>query len=86
MGRVVVDGKSYRVTGLALRRGLLLITAEAYGPVEAFTGPAAVFGDDGQGVCQGWECPMPAVPAGMRVEVVLPIRIATLETETPERR
>jgi hypothetical protein len=82
MGRVVVGGKSYQVTGLALRKGLLWITCDADGPVRAFTGPAAVFGSDGQGVCQGWECPMPEVPAGMHVQIVLPIRIATLENET----
>ena len=54
MGMVVVAGRRFPVTALALRGGQLVITAEAPGPCPAFADePAAVFGEDGTGMVQG---------------------------------
>jgi hypothetical protein len=54
MGTLVVAGHRFPVTALALRGGQLVITAEGPGPCPAFTNePAAVFGEDDQGMVQG---------------------------------
>lgn len=83
-GTVVVDGRSYEVASMELRGGLLLITAHGVATVHAAASPdtpATVFGQDGQGICQGWKTPMPELFPGMYVTIVLPIRIASLEDE-----
>lgn len=82
LGTVVVDGRSYRISGLELRRGLLFITAHGHPGVHAPASPdtpATVFGSDGQGICQGWKTPMPELDPELHVTIVLPIRIGSLE-------
>lgn len=86
LGEIVVAGRRLPVVGLALRDGQLQITAtiRATRDMPPVTDqPAAVFGADGQGVCQGWRVSIPEVPAGVDLTVVLPIRIASLELEDP---
>lgn len=54
LGTVVVGGHTYTITSLHLRNGRLEITAIKHGPVPAMENePAAVFGEDGQGILQG---------------------------------
>ena len=82
LGTVVIDGCTYQITRMELRHGLLLITADGTARTHRHAlpdTPATVFGQDGQGICQGWKTPMPALHPGMHVTVILPIRIATLE-------
>ena len=87
LGTVVIDGRTYEILKVRLRGGLLWITARHDGPVPPCEDvPAAVFGDDGQGVCQSWNVTItPAQVRGLRsrdtVTVELPIRIATMEIE-----
>jgi len=87
IGTVVIDGRTYQVTRIRLHGGLLMVTATHYGPVPPCRDvPAAVFGDDGQGVCQSWNITItPEQVRGLRsrdtVTVELPIRIATMEAE-----
>ena len=55
-GKVIVDGYTYWITRFALRGGQIFIEASRNGPVRAITdAPAAVFGEDGQGICQSWK-------------------------------
>ena len=80
LGTVVIAGRTYPVTGLRLHNGQLQITAHGPGPVKAVTGqPATVFGDDGIGVCQSWNCDIPQLGADECVTIILPIQIARLE-------
>lgn len=81
MGTVMIEGREYVITRLQLHGGLLKIHARHDGPVPPCEGkPAAVFGEDGQGVCQSWEVDIPAQADRCDfVTVVLPIRIATLD-------
>lgn len=84
LGTVVIDGCTYEIFRLDLRGGLLLITAFGIADRHVPASPdtmAAVFGRDGQGICQGWSTPMPELHPGMDVTITLPIRIATLENE-----
>ena len=54
MGWVVAGGHKFAITGLCLRKGYLVITATAPGPVPAMKyEPVAIFGEGGQGFCQG---------------------------------
>jgi hypothetical protein len=83
-GSIVVAGRELPVTRLDLEEGMLKITAKTRVERDwpAVTDePAAVFGWDGQAVCRGWRVSIPAVRAGRFVEIVLPIRIASLESE-----
>ncbi len=83
-GTVVVDGRSYGIRGIELRGGLLLITATGISDTHRDAcpdTPATVFGQDGQGICQGWKTPMPELFPDMYVTIILPIRIASLEDE-----
>lgn len=53
-GTVIVGGLTYTIASLHIRGGQLEITAVRHGPVpEMVNEPAAVFGEDGQGFCQG---------------------------------
>lgn len=80
-GTVVVAGRSYQVTRLELRRGLLWITATGRGPnPDLADEPTAVFGGDGQEVCQGWYVSIPATAADVTVTIMLPLRIAEIES------
>lgn len=55
-GTVIVDGYTYWITLFRLRGGHLIIEASRNGPVRPITdAPAAVFGEDGQGICQSWK-------------------------------
>lgn len=83
-GTVVVDGRGYAITRIELRGGLMLITAYGFATTARDArpdAPATVFGQDGQGICQGWKTPMPELHPGLHVTVILPIRIASLEDE-----
>lgn len=81
MGTVVVAGRSYQVTGLALRGGRLEITASGPGPMVAVEDePVTVFGADEQGVCQGWRISIPVIPAGRTATITLPLQITSIET------
>lgn len=84
MGTVIIDGQTYQINRMCLSGGLLLITASGLSnrhmPASPDT-PAAVFGQDGRGICQGWKTPMPPLHPGQYVTITLPIRIATLEDE-----
>ena len=89
LGTVVIDGRTYQVMRIRLHGGMLMVTATHDGPVPPCRDvPAAVFGDDGQGVCQSWNVtitpeqlkPRFGVPPAT-VTVELPIRIATMEVE-----
>jgi len=54
-GTVIVDGYRYWITTLRLRGSYIHIEASRKGPVRPCTdAPAAVFGEDGLGVCQSW--------------------------------
>lgn len=54
MGTMVVAGRRFPVTRLALRGGQLEITAQGPGPCPAFRNePVTVFGEDNVGVIQG---------------------------------
>jgi len=89
IGTVVIDGRTYQVTRVRLHGGMLMLTAVHYGLVPPCRdAPAAVFGDDGQGVCQSWNVTI--TPEQLKpgpfgspdsVTVELPIRIATMEVE-----
>jgi hypothetical protein len=80
----MVDGRGYAITRIELRGGLLLITAYGmtiiHSPARPDV-PATVYGQDGQGICQGWKTPMPELFPGQHVTIILPIRIASLEDE-----
>jgi hypothetical protein len=54
MGTMVVAGRRFPVTSLALRDGQLVVTAEGPGPCPAFRNePVTVFGEDDVGMLQG---------------------------------
>lgn len=81
LGTVVIAGRSYRVTRLALRHGMLLITAAGpVPPVAAVQEPATVYGEDGQGIGQGWLCDIPGRgdTADPWVTIQLPFQIGTI--------
>lgn len=81
-GTVVVAGRMYPVTSLSLRDGRLRITAQRHAESDQPAirdQPAAVFGVDGQGVCQSWKVSIPAVHAGEMVTIILPLVITQLE-------
>jgi hypothetical protein len=80
LGTVVIAGRTYQVTGLRLHGGKIRITAHGLGPAPAVTGqPATIFGDDGIGVCQSWDCNLPGLAEDECVHIDLPIQIAHLE-------
>lgn len=77
----MVAGRKLPITRLAFREGKLEITASVrtgtdWAPLHDV--PAAVFGPDGRGVCQGWRLSVPWVRAGEHVTIILPIRIDSL--------
>lgn len=85
MGRLVIAGRSYPVTGLALHDGMLEITALGRGPMAAVEDePVTVFGADEQGICQGWRISIPEISARRTATITLPLRIATVETPPGE--
>ncbi len=83
LGTVVIAGRTYQVTGMRLHDAKLTITAHGWGPAPAVADqPAAVFGDDGRGVCQAWHVDIPALCESEDVHIVLPIQITHLEDTT----
>jgi hypothetical protein len=73
-GTVVIAGRAYAITRIRLAAGKITISCAAAGPQAAVDRePATVFGDDGTVICQGWAVSIPEVPAGARIEVVLPL-------------
>jgi hypothetical protein len=74
IGMMVVAGRSFPVTSLALRGGQLVVTAEGPGPCPAFRDePVTVFGEDGVGMVQGGhistEAARPQDTVRLRVEL-----------------
>jgi hypothetical protein len=85
LGTVVVAGRTYQITGLRLRDGQLHITAHGWGPSPAVSDqPAAVFGEDGQGICQSWHVDIPKLKVHQDVTIVLPIQITRLDAPEGE--
>ena len=84
-GTVVIAGRTFRIIRLALLEGQLQITAMAIAEEDwpAVTGPATVYGADGQGVCQSWVVPIPAVAAGRGVQIELPLILTEVTAEQP---
>jgi hypothetical protein len=81
LGTVVIAGQRYPVTRLALRHGMLLITASGPTPaVRAVQEPATVYGEDGQGIGQGWRCDIPGRgdTRDPWVTIQLPFQIGTI--------
>lgn len=64
-GHIVCQGFTVPISGIKLRRGLIVFTASCWGPVPAIEeGPVAIFGSDGQGICQGGILSWPEARAG----------------------
>jgi hypothetical protein len=75
MGMLVVAGRRFPVTGLALRGGQLVITAEGPGPCPALRDePVAVFGEDGTGMVQGGYISMDEAGPGEIVRLFVTLR------------
>jgi hypothetical protein len=86
LGTVVIAGRTFRIVRLALLEGQLKITALAVAEADwpAVTGPATVYGADGQGVCQSWVVPIPAVAAGRGVQIELPLILTEVTAQDPD--
>lgn len=85
IGTVVVNDRTFQIERLMLRDGKLIIQAScidsrAHGVVSGV--PATVFGEDGRGVCQGWNFEIPATERHAHVSIELPIQITVLENES----
>jgi len=82
IGTVVVDGYTYQITHIILRESYLVIQAWHHGPVRPCTGePAAVFGEDGIGICQSWLTTItPREAACDNVGIELRIKMVHMET------
>ena len=65
------DGITVPVAQVVLRGGRVRITARRPGPVRAAEGPVAIFGEDGQGICQGGTLSWPEVRDGDQLETVV---------------
>jgi len=86
LGTVVIAGRTYEITGLRLRDGQLQITAHGHGPSPAVSDqPAAVFGEDGQGVCQSWHVDIPKLAMHENAHITLPIQIIQIDAPEGER-
>jgi hypothetical protein len=83
-GTVVVDGYKYWITTLRLRGNHIVFQASRHGPVRPITDePAAVFGEDGLGICQSWLTTLtPAEAASDYITIEFRIRIDHMETVT----
>ena len=82
---LVVAGRKFPVTTLALRGGQLEIHAEGPGPCPALRNePVTVFGEDGVGLVQGGylTTPREAGPRD-RVHLVLTVRTTVITDEGP---
>ena len=85
-GTVVIAGRTYEITSLRLRDGKLLITAYGQGPSPAVRDqPAAVFGDDGQGICQSWHVTIPGLSRHQDVTIELPVQITHMDAPGGEQ-
>lgn len=79
---LVVAGRRFPVTGLALRGGQLVITAEGPGPCPAFRDePVAVFGEDGTGMVQGGYITTDEAGPQDRVQLTVNLRTTKLTDE-----
>jgi hypothetical protein len=86
-GTVVIAGRTYQITGLRLRDGKLQITAYGGGPSPAVSDePAAVFGEDGLGVCQSWHVTIPELGSHENVHIILPIQITHMDEPEGESK
>lgn len=86
-GTVVVAGRTYVITGLRLRDGQLQITAYGQGPSPAITNePVAVFGEDGQGVCQSWCLSLPKLGSHDNMHIILPLQLTHLDVLDAETK
>jgi hypothetical protein len=85
MGMLVVAGRRFPITSLALRGGQLVITAEGPGPCPAFRNePVTVFGEDGIGMIQGgYMTTEVAARPRDRVHLVLEVRTTAITDEGP---
>jgi hypothetical protein len=83
LGMMVVAGRRFPVTRLALRDGQLVITAEVPGPCPAFRNePVTVFGEDGIGMIQGgYMTTAVAARPQDRVLLVLELRTTAITDE-----
>ncbi len=85
IGTIVVGDRTFRITSVIFRDGLMVIRGcctdkKRHKAVSGML--ATVFGTDGQGVCQGWDdFEIPETEAGRPVDIILPLRITTVETE-----
>lgn len=82
MGMLVVAGREFPVTSLALRGGQLVIVAEGPGPCPAFRDePVTVFGEDGIGMIQGGYMNTPKAGPRDRVRLFLEVRTTVVTDE-----
>ena len=80
MGMLVVAGRRFPVTGLALRGGQVVVTAEGPGPCPVFRNePVTVFGEDDVGLVQGGYMTT-AREAGPHDRMQLTVQLRTTET------
>lgn len=84
LGTLVVGGRAYPIVSLALARGRLEMRGVLPGPSEAIeASPVAVFGADGQGVCQGGSLTLPAAGESEEAEVTVYLRVDTIRDGGP---
>jgi hypothetical protein len=84
LGTLVVGGRAYPITSLALARGRLEMRGELPGPSEAIeASPVAVFGADGQGVCQGGSLTLPAASRDETAEVTVYLQVDAIRDGGP---
>ncbi len=75
----MLGGFRFEVDRVRLAEASFIVEATADGPLPALHGPAALFGEDGQGIVQTWEyLETPRIRRGGDMTLILPCRFSEI--------